>query len=132
MAAAAKGKVPVYFKGMSMEVVGVEDAARALILAAEMFEPNPSTLGDGKVHRENNRRRSVDRHGGGDTIEGDTVKQAFHIVQRRHRYTAVTNFAICTRIVRIDSHECRHIECDAETGLAVREQIFEAAVRIIG
>jgi dihydroflavonol-4-reductase len=35
LAAAAKGKMPVYFKGMSMEVVGVEDAARALILAAE-------------------------------------------------------------------------------------------------
>jgi dihydroflavonol-4-reductase len=27
--------MPVYVKGMSMEVVGIEDAARALILAAE-------------------------------------------------------------------------------------------------
>ncbi|HEV7851232.1 MAG TPA: NAD-dependent epimerase/dehydratase family protein [Mycobacterium sp.] len=35
VAAAAKGKMPVYVKGMSMEVVGIEDAARALILAAE-------------------------------------------------------------------------------------------------
>jgi dihydroflavonol-4-reductase len=35
LAAAAKGKMPVYFKGMSMEVVGIEDAARALTLAAE-------------------------------------------------------------------------------------------------
>jgi dihydroflavonol-4-reductase len=35
VAAAAKGKLPVYVKGMSMEVVGIEDAARALILAAE-------------------------------------------------------------------------------------------------
>ncbi|GAB4674054.1 NAD-dependent epimerase/dehydratase family protein [Mycobacterium avium] len=35
LAAAAKGKMPVYVKGMSMEVVGIEDAARALILAAE-------------------------------------------------------------------------------------------------
>ena len=35
VAAAAKGKIPAYVKGMSMEVVGVEDAARALILAAE-------------------------------------------------------------------------------------------------
>jgi dihydroflavonol-4-reductase len=35
LAAAAKGKMPVYVKGMSMEVVGIQDAARALILAAE-------------------------------------------------------------------------------------------------
>jgi len=35
LAAAAKGKMPVYVKGMSMEVVGIEDAVRALILAAE-------------------------------------------------------------------------------------------------
>ncbi|BBX17095.1 NAD-dependent dehydratase [Mycolicibacterium duvalii] len=33
--AAARGKMPVYVKDMSMEVVGIEDAARALILAAE-------------------------------------------------------------------------------------------------
>jgi dihydroflavonol-4-reductase len=35
VAAAAKGKMPVYVEDMSMEVVGIEDAARALILAAE-------------------------------------------------------------------------------------------------
>jgi dihydroflavonol-4-reductase len=35
VAAAAKGKMPIYVKDMSMEVVGIEDAARALILAAE-------------------------------------------------------------------------------------------------
>ncbi|MDV3132923.1 NAD-dependent epimerase/dehydratase family protein [Mycobacterium sp. 29Ha] len=35
VAAAAEGKMPVYVKDMSMEVVGIEDAARALVLAAE-------------------------------------------------------------------------------------------------
>jgi dihydroflavonol-4-reductase len=35
VAAAAKGRMPAYVKGMSMEVVGIEDAARALILAAD-------------------------------------------------------------------------------------------------
>jgi dihydroflavonol-4-reductase len=35
VAAAAEGKMPAYVKDMSMEVVGIEDAARALILAAE-------------------------------------------------------------------------------------------------
>jgi dihydroflavonol-4-reductase len=35
LAAAARGKMPVYVKDMSMEVVGIEDAARALLLAAE-------------------------------------------------------------------------------------------------
>jgi dihydroflavonol-4-reductase len=35
VAAAARGRMPVYVEGMSMEVVGIEDAARALILAAE-------------------------------------------------------------------------------------------------
>jgi dihydroflavonol-4-reductase len=35
VAAAAKGKMPAYVRDMSMEVVGIEDAAHALILAAE-------------------------------------------------------------------------------------------------
>ncbi|RAV04002.1 NAD-dependent epimerase/dehydratase family protein [Mycolicibacter senuensis] len=35
LAAAAAGKMPVYVKDMAMEVVGIEDAAHALILAAE-------------------------------------------------------------------------------------------------
>jgi len=35
VALAAAGKMPVYVKDMAMEVVGIEDAARALILAAD-------------------------------------------------------------------------------------------------
>ncbi|MDV3124507.1 NAD-dependent epimerase/dehydratase family protein [Mycobacterium sp. 21AC1] len=35
VAAAAAGKMPVYVKDMAMEVVGIQDAARALILAAD-------------------------------------------------------------------------------------------------
>jgi len=35
IAAAAAGKMPFYVKGMAMEVVGIEDAARALVLAAD-------------------------------------------------------------------------------------------------
>lgn len=35
VAAAAVGRMPVYVKDMAMEVVGIEDAARALILAAD-------------------------------------------------------------------------------------------------
>ncbi|GFG83972.1 hypothetical protein BST10_16755 [Mycolicibacter algericus DSM 45454] len=35
VAMAAAGKMPVYVKDMAMEVVGIEDAARALILAAD-------------------------------------------------------------------------------------------------
>ena len=35
VAAAAAGKMPFYVKDMAMEVVGIEDAARALILAAD-------------------------------------------------------------------------------------------------
>jgi dihydroflavonol-4-reductase len=35
VAAAAKGKMLAYVKDMSMEVVGIEDAARAMLLAAE-------------------------------------------------------------------------------------------------
>ncbi|HEV7423448.1 MAG TPA: NAD-dependent epimerase/dehydratase family protein [Mycobacterium sp.] len=35
LAAAAAGRMPVYIKGTASEVVGVEDAARALLLAAE-------------------------------------------------------------------------------------------------
>ncbi|WP_200954937.1 NAD-dependent epimerase/dehydratase family protein [Aeromicrobium sp. Root236] len=37
--AAARGKVPAYVKGVSMEVVGIEDAARAFLLAEEHGRP---------------------------------------------------------------------------------------------
>jgi dihydroflavonol-4-reductase len=37
--AAAHGKVPAYAKGVSMEVVGIEDAARAFLLAEERGKP---------------------------------------------------------------------------------------------
>lgn len=37
--AAARGKVPAYVKGVSMEVVGIEDAARAFLLAEERGRP---------------------------------------------------------------------------------------------
>lgn len=36
VAAAARGKMPAYVKGASMEVVGIEDAARAFLLAADV------------------------------------------------------------------------------------------------
>jgi dihydroflavonol-4-reductase len=35
VAAAARGRMPVYVRGMASEVVGIEDAARAMLLAAE-------------------------------------------------------------------------------------------------
>jgi len=37
--AAARGKVPAYVRGVSMEVVGIEDAARAFLLAEEHGRP---------------------------------------------------------------------------------------------
>ena len=37
--AAARGKMPAYAKGASMEVVGIEDAARAFLLAEEHGRP---------------------------------------------------------------------------------------------
>lgn len=39
VAAAAKGKVPVYVRDAALEVVGVEDAARAFLLAEERGRP---------------------------------------------------------------------------------------------
>lgn len=39
VAAAARGKMPAYVKGASMEVVGIEDAARAFLLAVEKGRP---------------------------------------------------------------------------------------------
>lgn len=39
VAAASRGKMPVYVKGASMEVVGIEDAARAFVLAADKGLP---------------------------------------------------------------------------------------------
>ncbi len=39
VAAAARGRLPVYVRGVAAEVVGVQDAARALVLAGEKGRP---------------------------------------------------------------------------------------------
>jgi hypothetical protein len=44
----------------------------------------------------------------------------------------MADLTVSARIIRINSHERRHIECDTEAGLAVFEQIFEAAIGIVG
>ena len=51
------------------------------------------TLGDDQIHREDHRRRRVDRHRRRDVAERNAIEQRFHVGQRRDRDAALADFA---------------------------------------
>ena len=89
-------------------------------------------LGRGDVHRPDDRGRAVDRHGGGHLIQRDAVQQHLHVGQRRDRHAALAELAQRLRRVGVVAVEGRHVERDREAGLALRQQVLEARVGLLG
>jgi hypothetical protein len=82
------------------------------------------------VHREQDPRRRVDRHRDRDLLEVDAVEERFHVGERVDRDAFATDFAFAHRMVRVVSHERRHVEVGRDAGLTLRDEILEADVRI--
>ncbi len=93
---------------------------------------DPALAGDGEEHREQDRRRRVDRHGNGHFRERQAVRQDPHVVERRDGDAHLPDLAPRDRVVRVVPHLCRQVEGDRETGLPLREEVPIAAIGLPG
>ena len=62
---------------------------------------------------------------------GNAVEQSLHVGEGGNGDPAISDFAASKRIIRVETHEGRQVEGDAQAGLAVIQQIFEACVRVV-
>ena len=88
-------------------------------------------FGQHQIHREQHRRRRVDRHRRRDVAERDAVEQRFHVGERRDADAALPHLAERQRVIGIAPHQRRQIERDAQPRRARREQLAIPAVRVL-
>ena len=84
------------------------------------------------VQRQQDRRRRVDGHRGGDLLQVDAVEQPHHVFDGVDGHAHLADFAHGQRVVGVESDLRRQIEGDAQSGGALAQQIFVAAVRLVG
>ncbi len=81
-------------------------------------------LGDDEIHREDHRRRRIDRHRRRDVAERDPVEEPLHVGQRRDVDTALADLAERQRMVGVASHQRRQVEGHRESSAAGGNQIL--------
>ena len=89
-------------------------------------------LGGGRVEREQDRRRRVDRHRRADLAERQAVEQDLHVGERADRDADPADLPRRLRRVRVVAHLGRQVERDRQARLALLEEVAEAAVRLLG
>ena len=89
-------------------------------------------LPDHDVHREQDRRRRVDRHRGGDLVERDAAEEVRQVVHRVDRDPDPADLALRHRVIGVVAHLRRQIERGGEPGLAGGEQLPKARVGLLG
>ena len=88
-------------------------------------------LADEDVEGEQDRRRGVDRHRGGDAAERDPVEELLHVVEAVDGDALAADLAEAAGVVGVVAHQGRHVEGGREPGLAVVEQVVEALVGLL-
>ena len=86
---------------------------------------------DDHIHREQNRRRRVDRHRGRDPIERDLAKELREILDRIDGDTDPSDLSVRHRVVGVVPHLRRKIECGGQPRLPRREQLTEPAIGLL-
>ena len=114
-------------------------AARRVLLedvvldgAAHLRPVDALLLRHHQVEREQDRRRRVDGHRGGDAIERDAVEQPPHVVDAVDGDTDAADLAARRRRVGVVADLGRQVEGDREPGRPLLEQVAVAAVRFGG
>ena len=87
-------------------------------------------LGHGNVHRQQDRRRGVDGHGGRHPVERNAVQQHLHVQKRVDGHPDPADLWLRHRMIGVVPHLRRQIKGDREPGLPLAEQVPEAAVRL--
>ncbi len=99
---------------------------------AELLGGDPLALGGELVEEQQDRRRGVDRHRGGDPVLGDAVDQHLHVGERVDGHAHLADLAAGHGVVAVVAHLGGQVEGGAQPGLAGAEQVVEALVGLLG
>jgi hypothetical protein len=97
------------------------------------LRPEPP-FGRGDIHGHDNRRRTADRHGGGEIrcAQLEAVVKADHILDRIDRHAAFADFSKNTICVAVDTVKSRAVKGGAKTLRALmRAQKMETLVGVL-
>ncbi len=120
---------------------GREDvgAARHILLenvvldgAAQLADIRALAFGDRNIHRQQDARRGVDRHRGGDFLQRNLVEELLHIADGRNRDAHLAHFALGDWVIGIVADLRGQVEGHRKPGLPGAQQITVAFVRFFG
>src|SRR6266540_1303976 len=100
--------------------------------AAERGPRRTAFLGHREVHRPDHARRRIDRHRRAHVGDVNPVEQDLHVLEGRDRHAARPELAFRLRVVRVVPVQRGHVERDAQARLAVRDEVLEPRVRVLG
>ena len=82
-----------------------------------------------RIEAQQDRRRRVDGHGGGDFLQRNPLKESFHVLERVDGYTDFADFAVREGRVGIQSDLRGQVERHREPYLPLAQEVAIAAVR---
>ncbi len=85
-------------------------------------------LGNGQVHRPNDRRRRVDGHRDADFAERNAAQQNLHVFERRNGRAALADFAFRHGMIAVVAHQRGQIEGYRKSGLSLFQQVVVAEI----
>ena len=100
--------------------------------AADLARVRPLLLGDGDVEREEDGRRGVDGHRGGDLVQRDAIEERLHVAQGADGDAHLPHLALHHGIVGVVADLGGQVEGDGEAGLPLGEQVLVPLVRLLG
>src|SRR5260370_5390891 len=100
--------------------------------AGNRFPVSALLFGDGQVHRPNHRGGRIDGHRSSDIGEGNFVEEHFHVGERTDGHAALADFSFGECVIGVVAHQRGQVESRGEAGLALREEITEALVGVLG
>jgi len=121
--------------------LGREDirAARDVLLQnvvlhrpAQLRRLHALLLADRDVHRQQDRRRGVDRHAGRDLVQRDALEQPRHVAQRGDAHAHLADLAQRHRVIGVVADLGGQVERHAQPGLPGVEQEAVAGVGLLG
>jgi hypothetical protein len=101
-----------------------------LLGARKLVQVVTATLRKRDVHGEQDPCTRVDGHGYGDLGEIDAVEQRLHVVEHVDSDPLASDLAHAHSVIRVVTHQGRHVEIDREPGLPLGYQVLETLVGI--
>ena len=99
--------------------------------ATERRARHAGLLGLGDEHREDHRRRRVDRHRRRDRRQIDPGVQILHVGQRIDRHTTTADLAERHLVIGIDPQQRRHVERRRQPVTTGADDLLEPPVRVV-